>query len=136
MQVAFFLIPKSQVAWLPLESTLGQASELFDRSGFTAVPLLDKNGAYAGTLTEGDLLRALLRSPRLQPCEASTLPLSEVPLRTTVRPVGIDAEMEELWSRAVSQNFVPITDSRGAFVGIVRRREILAYCARVVQGTR
>jgi CBS-domain-containing membrane protein len=136
MQVAFFLIPKSQVAWLPIEGTLGEATELFDQSGFTAVPLLRANGGYAGTITEGDLLRALLRSPRRQPSDASALPLTEGPLRTTVRPVGIDAEMEELWSRAVAQNFVPVTDSRGVFVGIVRRREILAYCARVVHGAR
>jgi predicted transcriptional regulator len=43
--------------------------------------------------------------------------------------VGIDAEVEELFNRAVEQNFVPVVDSREAFIGIVRRREILEYCA-------
>jgi hypothetical protein len=37
--------------------------------------------------------------------------------------------MEELMSRALEQNFVPVVDGRGAFVGIVRRRSVLEYFA-------
>ncbi len=55
--------------------------------------------------------------------------LSDVPVLRTVRAVGIEAQVEELFSRALEQNFVPVVDSRDVFVGIVRRREILVHCS-------
>jgi hypothetical protein len=50
------------------------------------------------------------------------------------RPNAIDAEMEQLLTRAIEQNFVPVVDARGVFVGIVRRREIIEYCAGELRG--
>jgi hypothetical protein len=32
----------------------------------------------------------------------------------------------------MEQNFVPVTDDRGAFIGIVRRRAILEFCTRML----
>ncbi len=51
-------------------------------------------------------------------------------------PVHIDAEMEELLSKATDQNFVPVVDSRQVFIGIVRRRDLVKYCLRLVQEKR
>jgi hypothetical protein len=53
-------------------------------------------------------------------------------LGTPVHAVGVEAEVEELFERAIRQNFVPIVDSRGVFVGIVRRREILEYSRQLL----
>ena len=134
MNVAFFLIPKSQVVWLPMHATLGQAIAQLEQSGCTALPLLDDDERYAGTVTEGDILRELMRASepnQLNSSATEQVLLRQVQLRTNVRPVGIDAHMEELFGRAIEQNFVPVADSRGVFVGIVRRREILEFCARV-----
>jgi hypothetical protein len=47
--------------------------------------------------------------------------------RTEIRPVRIDAEIEELLARAIDQNFVPVIDDRDVFVGIVRRKTILEH---------
>jgi hypothetical protein len=41
--------------------------------------------------------------------------------------VGLDAEIEELFTLALDQNFVPVVDDRQVFIGIVRRRSILAF---------
>lgn len=136
MNVAFFLIPKSEVVWMPMRATLGHAVELLQKSGYTALPLLDDNERYAGTITEGDLLRELIRGRDLSLSATERVLLADVPLGTNVRPVGIDAQMEELFSRAIEQNFVPVTDSRNVFVGIVRRREILEFCASVFHGSK
>lgn len=136
MNVAFFLIPKSEVIWLPMRATLARAIHQLGQSGYTALPLLDDDECYAGTLTEGDLLRELLRTREPSPSSTERVMLAQVPIRTNVRPVGIDAQMEELFNRAIEQNFVPVTDSRNVFVGIVRRREILEFCANVFHGSR
>ena len=35
--------------------------------------------------------------------------------------------MEELLNRALVQNFVPVTDDLGTFIGIVTRQDIIRY---------
>ena len=37
--------------------------------------------------------------------------------------------MESLLERALQQNFVPVTDDRDVFIGIVTRRDIIKYFA-------
>jgi CBS domain-containing protein len=134
MNIAFFLTPKHDVVWLSLMTTVRQALTTMQESGYTAVPLLDEGGRYAGTLSEGDLLRKITDSPQRTLEDIQMHLLQEVPLRIAVRAVGIDAEMEELFSRAVEQNFVPVVDSRNAFVGIVTRRAVIRYLAEKMAG--
>ena len=130
MNIAFFLTPKSEVVCLPQSATVRQALAAMQQSGYTAVPLLDERGLYTGTLSEGDLLRKLTEAPLLTLQDIESALLTEVPLRSNVRPVGIDAQMEELFSRALEQNFVPVVDSRGVFIGIVTRRAMIDYLRR------
>lgn len=59
MNVLFFLTPKSEVAHLHEEWTLRQAIEKLERSGYSAIPLIDRQGRYIGTVTEGDILWTL-----------------------------------------------------------------------------
>ena len=37
--------------------------------------------------------------------------------------------MEELFERITNQNFVPVTDDRGIFIGIITRKDIITYLA-------
>ena len=128
MNIAFFLTPKLETVWLTTDATVREAIESMEQSGYTALPMLDQHGLYVATLTEGDLLRKLVRSAHSSIRDVERARLTEVPVLRTVRAVGIEAEVEELFSRALDQNFVPVVDSRNVFVGIVRRREILGRC--------
>ncbi len=134
MNVAFFLVPKNEVAWIPISATLGEANARFEQTGYSALPLLDDQGRYAGTITEGDLLREVMRVPERELSATQQVTLRQLHLAKRIRPVGIDAQMEELFGRAIEQNFVPVIDSRDVFVGIVRRREILERCASSFHG--
>lgn len=42
----------------------------------------------------------------------------------------IDAEMEDLLTLSMNQNFIPVVDDRNIFIGIIRRREIIEYFAK------
>jgi CBS-domain-containing membrane protein len=127
MNVAFFLTPKSEVAWLSIHSTMRQAFERMEAHGFTAVPLLDKDARYVGTLSEGDLLRVLIRTEGATVRSAEQLVLEQIPRRLDIRPVHINAQIEELYSRVLDQNFVPVVDDRDVFIGLIRRRAILEH---------
>ena len=59
MNILFFLKPKGELAYLYDDSTLRQGLEKLERSGFTAIPLINRNGEYIGTITEGDMLWTL-----------------------------------------------------------------------------
>ncbi|WP_217596511.1 CBS domain-containing protein [Cohnella sp. GbtcB17] len=129
MNIAFFLLPKQEVVCLPSNATLRQTLERMERHRYTAVPVLGEDGKYVGTVTEGDLLWYLKNREGLSFEQTARIPLSEVPLRTTNKPVRIDANMEDLISLAKGQNFVPVVDDTSAFIGIVRRSDIIDYCA-------
>ncbi|KAJ3198209.1 hypothetical protein HK101_007730 [Irineochytrium annulatum] len=49
-----------------------------------------------------------------------------------IKPVSIDANMEDLINLAKVQNFVPVVDDMDRFIGIVRRSQIIEYCEGIV----
>ncbi|CDN41510.1 MULTISPECIES: CBS domain-containing protein [unclassified Paenibacillus] len=131
MNIAFFLLPKAETITLTLEATLRQTLEKMEYHRYTAVPILDKNGAYAATVTEGDLLW-FMKNENLSFEQTSRVTLSEVPMRVRNKPVRIDANMEDLISLAKAQNFVPVVDDMQRYIGIVRRSDIIDYCAKSI----
>ncbi len=132
MKVAFFLIPKSEVICLTPKTTMRQALERMERQSFAAVPLVDEQGYYAGTITEGDLLWKLKNTPGLDLNDMEKIILDDITRHSTNKPVRIDSRIVDLLSLASGQNFVPVVDDQGVFIGIVRRREIIEYCAELI----
>jgi CBS-domain-containing membrane protein len=127
MKIAFFLTPKADVAWVPTTCTVRQAIERMENHSYTAVPVLNPQGGYDSTLTEGDLLWFMKQHPHVRFEDTERAHLAEVTRRMVLKPVDIDAEIEALFDLAIDQNFVPVVDGRQAFIGIVRRRSVLVY---------
>lgn len=132
MNIAFFLLPKKDVIYLPIKCTMRQALERMEYHRYTAVPLIDDEGKYAGTITEGDLLWKLKNTPGLTIKGTEKILLKDVPQQMINTPVRIDAEVEDLFSLAIVQNFVPVVDDNDIFIGIIRRREIIEYCLKLL----
>lgn len=132
MNIAFFLVPKKEVVYLSPESTVRQALERMEYHRFSAVPLLDQDGRYVGTITEGDLLWKLKNTPGLSFESSNKVYLKDVPQRMHNKPVHIDSEIEDLISLAKVQNFVPVVDDKSIFIGMIRRSEIIDYCAKLL----
>ena len=132
MNVAFFLIPKKDIVYLNENATMRQALERMEYHSYSAVPLINDKGKYVGTITEGDLLWKLKNTPGLTFQNTEGIFLSEVEQHVQNLPITIDAQMEDLTSRAVVQNFVPVVDDQQIFIGIVRRREMIEYCSKLL----
>jgi len=135
MNIAFFLTPKSEVVWLPLESTLDSALGRLEKARYSAVPLLDPGQKYVGTLTVGDLLW-YMKANGLRFADCAHIRLDQVPRQVVHQSVAIDAHIEDLFSLAAVQNFVPVHDDRGIFIGIVRRKVIIDFCVRELARSR
>ena len=96
------------------------------------MPILTREGKYVGTITEGDLLWAIKNRYSLNFKEAENTPILEIPRRMDNLPVSADTEIEDLIIKALNQNFVPVTDDRGIFIGLITRKDIMRYFAQTV----
>ena len=133
MNVAFFMQPKSSVAFLYDDFTVRQALEKMNYHGYTAIPVLDRKGHYLGTLSEGDLLWFIVKG---EGNEAHTMAIESLE-KFNIRQMDIDASknpsvlitatIEELLMRAMNQNFIPVVDDRNLFIGIVTRRDVIKH---------
>ena len=128
MNIAFFLTPKNEVVYENLEATMRQGMEKMEHHGYTAIPLIDREGKYVGTLTEGDLLWKLKNTPDLNFKNTESVKVKHIERRINHKSVSITSNIEELITLAVSQNFVPVTDDNGIFIGIIKRSDIINYC--------
>jgi CBS-domain-containing membrane protein len=128
VNILFFLTPKAMCSYVDADATLRQAMERMENSGYTALPVLDRDGGYCGVVTEGDLLWSFKRLCVMDMRQAEEHNISEIQHRRTVQPVKVDTRVEDLISVAADQNFVPVIDDKGDFIGIVTRSRILKYC--------
>ena len=130
MNILFFLTPKSDVAYIFEDETLRQTVEKMEHRKFSCIPILNKEGKYTGTISEGDLLWGIkllnINSTDLK--EMENVSIMAIPRRATYKPVHTDADMEDLLDRAINQNYVPVVDDKGSFIGIITRKEIIKYC--------
>ena len=125
MNLLRFLIPKSQVSYLEETASVRNGLEKLRHHGFTAIPVIAKDGTYVGTVTEGDFLWMILAQGECEPKLLEKRRVSDLIRRNWNPPVKVSETMEQLISRLTEQNFVPVVDDRGVFVGIVTRRAVL-----------
>ena len=126
MNVIFFLIPKSHVAYLTEGCSFRQGLDKLHRYGYTAIPVISRGGKYLGCVSEGDLLWNILSLGSLAP-EALEAARIDGIISDRAPAVRVNTPISELWERVLEQNFVPVVDDRDMFVGIVTRRSVMAY---------
>ena len=134
MNIAYFLLPKNRVAYLYDDYTFRQGLEKMRHHGYTAIPVISRDGKYVGTVSEGDFLWRLLSDEQDSQWACSMKDLEQLRVRDILRetqylPVRITVSMEELLSSAMNQNFIPVVDDTGSFIGIVTRKDIIRYFA-------
>ncbi|MBQ3859562.1 MAG: CBS domain-containing protein [Clostridia bacterium] len=125
MNVLLLLTPKSEVKYIRETSTIRSALEKMKIHGYTAIPVITAEGFYAGSVSEGDFLWYFLEKKKA----GETVP-ENARVKDLIRPgynpaVTADADRNTLIERAENQNFIPVTDDRGTFIGIVTRKTII-----------
>lgn len=130
--ILFFLTPKAMCAYLYDDYSLRQALEKMEAAGYAALPILNRRGEYRGTLTEGDLLWGLKNMCCMDIRLAEARKIMEISRRKDNIPVRVTTSMHDLVERSSAQNFVPVVDDKGAFIGIVTRRAIIQYCMQML----
>jgi CBS domain-containing protein len=128
MNILFFLKPKAEVAFVYDYHTLRQAMEIMEYHKYSSIPMINREGKYVGTITEGDLLWGLKKLNILNLKGAEDIAITKIARRADYRPVNADSNMEDLMEKAMDQNFVPVIDDQENFIGIITRKDIIGYC--------
>ena len=122
MNIPSLLIPKANVEYLRTKDSIEFALDIFRRNSYSAVPVINSDGIYRGTITEGDFLYYIMDNPDAD--------LKKVKVRNILREdfyeaVKITASIDKLLIKCLDQNFVPVTDDRDVFVGYCYKKSNL-----------
>lgn len=137
VNIIFLIKPKCDTAFLYTTDSVRQGLEKMYYHKYTAIPVIDHNGLYHGTITEGDFLwNVLEKSPESTVLSKDIRSLEHRSVADLLRldfnpPVRISATMDDLLQRVMDQNFVPVVDDRGVFVGIITRKDVISYFAKL-----
>lgn len=128
MNILFFLKPKREIAYIYNDCTLRQVLETMEYHKYSAIPVLDRQGEFVGTITEGDLLWGIKDYKNLNLKSAEKIFIRDFPRKADFDVVAADADMKDLVKKAMNQNFVPVVDDQDKFIGIITRKSIIEYC--------
>ena len=125
MNVLLSLTPKNLMGYLTNEMTVRQAVEKIREQGFSMLPVIDREtGVYIRSVRANDLLDYIV-SERLSFQELEEHPLAAVASSWEIKPISANADIASLFDVLVTQNYAPVVDSRGIFIGIVTRSAAL-----------
>ena len=129
MNLAKLMIPKVFIVLLHAKNTIRQGLEVLTRCSYTAIPVLDENECYIGSVSEGDFLQHILKTGTTNMKDQEAYLIRDILRRDFCPALSIDAEFDVVVDAALRQNFVPVVDDRQALCGIITRRNLMAAMA-------
>ena len=127
MNIMRFVVPKSQVEYVTTDQTVRQALEKMRYHRYVAIPVIDGEGTYVGTLRSDDIYSYFSENGSFDMKLAERDSVTEILDKSYSPPLYHYATMDELIARVGEHNFVPIVDDRCCFIGIILRRDILSF---------
>ena len=119
------LTPKKLTFYLDENSTIRQALEKFDVHKFSVVPIINKEGKYCGTLSEGDILRFIKNVANFNMKIAENVLIKDIDHYRPYQALRINALILEVFTLSLEQNFIPIIDDNDIYIGIIKRKEVI-----------
>lgn len=127
MNIFPYLTPKNNTYYIVDNLSVRQAIEKFDFYKFSVVPVIDENDKYINSISEGDLLCFIKNNNPISLKDLEKIPLFEVPRYRTYECLSISSTFDEILNLSLNQNFIPIIDDRGMFIGIIKRKDIIKH---------
>ncbi len=125
MNIIKLLKPKCSVAYLTNDQSVRQGLEKMKYHGYTAIPVIDSEGRYVSTVTEGDFLWSITEYETTNLKDLERIPLTDI-IRMDWNPaIKINAPAESLITHITERNFVPVVDDRDVFIGIITRKDVM-----------
>ncbi len=127
MNIFDFFTPKALTYYLFDDSTIRQALEKFDKHKFSVIPLIDRQGKYITSVSEGDILRYIKNDAAFDIKKAEHIFVRDIEKYRSYQALDLRVSMERVIELALEQNFIPLVDDKNAYIGILKRKAILEY---------
>lgn len=121
------MIPKSRVEYITTQSTVRQALEKMRYHHYVAIPVIDEEGMYVGTLRNDDIFKYILENGYFDYRAAEQDSVMSILDKEYSKPLYHSASVNELINNVMEHNFVPVVDDRGCFIGMILRRDVLNF---------
>jgi predicted transcriptional regulator len=122
--ISEFIIPSDKVAHVQIGNHLEHALLVLTRTGYSAVPVLDRTYKLQGLISMTMIMDAILGLQRIEFERLETMKVEEVMNRDIPRLRVHDSFLKGL-KLLIDHPFVCVENDEGYFEGIVTRREVL-----------
>lgn len=133
MNIVKLMIPKVCTVVLHEHNTIRQGLEVLAHYHYTAIPVLDAEERYVGSVTEGDFLQHILKTGTTDMKKQEKYRIKDILRKDFCPALPVAAEFEVVVEAALRQNFVPVVDDRNVLCGIVTRRNLIAAIAEAAK---
>ena len=127
MNILRFIIPKSSVEYIYDTNTVRQALEKMRYHHYVAIPVLNSEGVYVGTLRNDDIFKYFRDNKSFDARAAEHDLVTKILDTDYAKPLFHNAPLNELFEMAKEHNFVPVVDDRSCFIGLILRRDVLNF---------
>ena len=132
MNILRFILPKSSVEYIYTTSSVRQALEKMRYHHYVAIPVLDEEGIYVGTLRNDDLFKYFFDNGSFDYKAAERDSVMKILDKEYSKPLYHSASVNELIENVKEHNFVPVVDDRGCLCGIVTRGAVMEFLSKRV----
>jgi len=130
MNIISLLKPKSQVYYLKTEYYLDKAIDILEKSKYTTVPVIDENGIYIGTVSDGDILWYINKHGMEELDKVKVSDIVNVHRNPAVHDID---DSRTIVNNIMEQNFLCMVDDRGCFIGIITRKDVIRYMKKRIE---
>ena len=125
MNIIGLLKPKDTTYYIYDNYSFRKTVEILKKSGFTTIPVIDIDGKYLGTVSEGDIFW-YLHENRIT-SNLDKVYISNIINKKRNPPVSDTSDSATIINNIMKQNFLCMVDSRNCFIGIITRKDIIKY---------
>ena len=124
MSLLSLLKPKSFVTYVENTCTIREVIDILKESGFASIPVINKQGIYLGTISDGDILWYI--DEHGMDC-IDKQSISGIVNKKRNPAVHDTIDSSETMRSIVKQNFLCMVDDRDCFIGIITRKDVMSY---------
>lgn len=125
-RISGLIIPIEKVAHVQKNNSLEHALLVLVKSGYTAIPVIDKDSKLQGVISKSLILDSILGLERIELDRLHTLKVSDV-METKISRLNINSTFAKAVAVSLNNPFICMIDSEDAFRGILTRRSLLVY---------
>mgnify|MGYP001171376553 CR=1 FL=1 len=118
------MIPAEKVAHVQLGNPVEHALLVLVESGYSSVPVLDRDFKYLGTIAKTPILKSVIGIERFEMEKLADITVEEV-MNTALPTLSPDTKFVTGLKEVIDHAFLCVVDDDGLFLGILTRRAIL-----------